>query len=803
MTLNTEQPSHPQALKSLYFPAMVALNPAEHYDGGIPIRAVEGDLQGIVRAWLTMNLGDKVEVFWNSPSAAVWSKTLEREDELNRDVPFTIAKAHVIDGDASVFYRVTRKNQTPEDLNPPQLLLVKLTRPGEYDDIPGDDGHSDLKFSLDYDEVGEDLPDKGVTMRILPYRNCTRYDTIIARWGSQTVTLSVSPEQADNPATHPIDIVFSRALIEKAGDGSGVAVAYQVVDRCGNYPDERAPWSAIRSVLVDLGGTRLDEPSVLVKGFPTNKVVLDELGNEDVIARVYTDKTNYQVGDEVVLTWVGTPAQGQQIIVGPLTRPVEFVPFQIDFNIPNTAVRAIAKGGASVGFVRKRNDTADVASKNASVSVEGDISQLAAPTVDEAPGGTLPPETVWATVNIPWYAGRNASDQLNLIWFAQGAGGAPVYYEDPRPVGNLPDNQPVVRSVSNAEIQRFNGLAVDVYYEVTNSETQLLSVRKSLTFKMQVGVALPTFDRPEVEGAEEDDSLDPDKVPPSGATLVMPYLGTQDKDRVAYRWRGSASGGSTNDHVDLIPATAGKPVKLTVPKQYVSANLNGTVVADYSIQRAGETLGYSHELTLRIGQSIAPTIDSIKGSISGVEIPHGTSTDETAVTLSGMAEKNQKVEIFDGAVSKGQATAHATTGVWTLLVSGLTVAAHSFTAKALYGSGASSAARTLTVTAASAPTLTSVKGSPSGVEIPQAGTTVETAVTLSGVAANGQNVEIFDGTVSKGQATAHATTGVWTLLVSGLAVAAHSFTAKALYGSGASSAARTLTVTAASAPTLT
>ncbi|MBC3210513.1 Ig-like domain repeat protein, partial [Pseudomonas sp. SWRI111] len=70
---------------------------------------------------------------------------------------------------------------------------------------------------------------------------------------------------------------------------------------------------------------------------------------------------------------------------------------------------------------------------------------------------------------------------------------------------------------------------------------------------------------------------------------------------------------------------------------------------------------------------------------------------------------------------------------------------------------------------------------------------VETAVTLSGVAANGQQVEVFDGTVSKGQATAHATTGVWTLLVSALAVAAHSFTAKALYGSGASSAARTLT----------
>jgi hypothetical protein len=73
---------------------------------------------------------------------------------------------------------------------------------------------------------------------------------------------------------------------------------------------------------------------------------------------------------------------------------------------------------------------------------------------------------------------------------------------------------------------------------------------------------------------------------------------------------------------------------------------------------------------------------------------------------------------------------------------------------------------------------------------------VETAVTLTGAASKGQKVEIFDGTISKGQATADATTGVWTLSVSGLSVAAHSFTAKALYGTGVVSAARTFTVRA-------
>ncbi|RON22020.1 hypothetical protein BK663_27710, partial [Pseudomonas lini] len=96
------------------------------------------------------------------------------------------------------------------------------------------------------------------------------------------------------------------------------------------------------------------------------------------------------------------------------------------------------------------------------------------------------------------------------------------------------------------------------------------------------------------------------------------------------------------------------------------------------------------------------------------EIPNGDTTVETSVTLTGTASKGQKVDVLDGAVSKGQPTADPTTGIWTLVVSGLSVAPHSFTAKALYGSGAVSAAWTLTVTALVAPTISSVKGSPSG-----------------------------------------------------------------------------------------
>ncbi|WP_174823914.1 Ig-like domain-containing protein, partial [Pseudomonas moraviensis] len=193
----------------------------------------------------------------------------------------------------------------------------------------------------------------------------------------------------------------------------------------------------------------------------------------------------------------------------------------------------------------------------------------------------------------------------------------------------------------------------------------------------------------------------------------------------------------------------------------------------------------------------APTITSAKGSPSGADILNGGITVETEVTLRGVAAKGQKVDVLDGTTSKGQPTADPVTGVWTLLVSALTAVEHSFTAEALYGQGQTSAAWKLTVTAATAPTITSAKGSPSGADIPEGGYTVESAVTLSGVAAKGQKVEVFDDAVSKGQAIAHATTGIWTLLVSALTVAAHSFKAKALYGTGLpSSETRTIRVVA-------
>lgn len=101
--------------------------------------------------------------------------------------------------------------------------------------------------------------------------------------------------------------------------------------------------------------------------------------------------------------------------------------------------------------------------------------------------------------------------------------------------------------------------------------------------------------------------------------------------------------------------------------------------------------------TIKAVELVVPTLDSVKGSLSGAEIPNKGFTFELEVTVTGKASKGQKVQVLDGTAIKGEATANASTGVWTLKVGGLSVRAYSLFAKASYDPNLVSAPRLFTV----------------------------------------------------------------------------------------------------------
>ncbi|MHA3739334.1 hypothetical protein ACXR0M_27215, partial [Pseudomonas sp. Eth.TT006] len=97
--------------------------------------------------------------------------------------------------------------------------------------------------------------------------------------------------------------------------------------------------------------------------------------------------------------------------------------------------------------------------------------------------------------------------------------------------------------------------------------------------------------------------------------------------------------------------------------------------------------------TIRAFEEVTPAITSVKGQPSKEEIPHGSTTTENTVIFNGEASKDQQIEIYDGTVPKGKFRVDAS-GHWiTDGIGGLAEGAHSFKAKALYGSEESSTAR--------------------------------------------------------------------------------------------------------------
>jgi len=175
------------------------------------------------------------------------------------------------------------------------------------------------------------------------------------------------------------------------------------------------------------------------------------------------------------------------------------------------------------------------------------------------------------------------------------------------------------------------------------------------------------------------------------------------------------------------------------------------------------------------------TADTTPPVVPTLTVSSGTTNSKPV--FSGVTEAAAKVQVFDGTVSLGTATANSS-GAWTFTPTALADGTHSITAKATDAAGNTSAASTVKsvtvdTTPPVVPTLVVATGATSGKPV------------LSGVTEAAAKVEVFDGTVSLGTATANSS-GAWTLTPAALADGTHNITAKATDAAGNTSAASTV-----------
>ncbi|MFA5915496.1 MAG: Ig-like domain-containing protein, partial [Burkholderiales bacterium] len=216
---------------------------------------------------------------------------------------------------------------------------------------------------------------------------------------------------------------------------------------------------------------------------------------------------------------------------------------------------------------------------------------------------------------------------------------------------------------------------------------------------------------------------------------------------------------------------------------------------------AGNASGYSAASAM-IVDTAAPAAPTLSVSFTDTGVLGDGITSATSAVLSGIAEKNAQVQIYDGSALVTTVSANASTGAWIYALTGLPDGPHDFSATATDAAGnaggASAASAMMVITTASAPGV---------------GLTTDTGVShsdhissndaLKGTAQPGATVTIYEGTNALGMATADSG-GNWTFTPAGLADGAHALTVTAVdvAGNTASSAFSFTLDTSTAAPVI-
>ena len=188
----------------------------------------------------------------------------------------------------------------------------------------------------------------------------------------------------------------------------------------------------------------------------------------------------------------------------------------------------------------------------------------------------------------------------------------------------------------------------------------------------------------------------------------------------------------------------------------------------------------------RIGVDMtAPVAPSIASFSTDSGVVGDNITNDSTLTLTGAAEANSTVKVYDGATLLGSTAANGS-GAWSYTTAALGNGAHSLTATATDAAGntgvASTALAVTVDTTAPSETISATIGTDTGstTTISSGGLTNDNTLALSGTVSdtNGvSSVHVFDGATDLGAATIVA--GNWSLTTSALSNGTHSFTAVA------------------------
>jgi hypothetical protein len=565
------------------------------------------------------------------------------------------------------------------------------------------------------------------------------------------------------------------------------------------FEASRAIRESIHSDILRVGEARLELPQPEVDGVVDGVLPADTAGTTLTVPYTETVKD-----DEVFMFWTGS-------ITGQYPDSIKLSGFTAGQRVPFPIPAAVIKGNEGGTVValyeikRVAGGTSYAEPLEFSVGVALDLKE---PKIKQAPNDTSldPLDAQNALTAVIDYDGMLVGDKIIVRWIgAPGTLPAGSQTTEPWPVSTVgPQEIPLAVSVLAFNLAK----SITLNYSVTrgtqdpkDSQTRTLAVLPIAQSRLPKPLIVQASE--EGEGSE----LDVSRLTTNATLRANSYPLIALKQYVWLKAKGTLKGGG------VYSKTFWQPPNSQTNATWINQGFYTHVFPQADLQSLED--GSDLELELKSGfggtqveseavtfalrtykikayEAIVPTLDSVKGSPSGEEIPHGSPTVETAVTLRGTATPNTKIDLANNGVLMPNTEIQVDPqGEWTFRLTGL-VAGTTYKPSARRKDGTLSNTRDVVVVALVVPTLDNVLDD-KGVEVPEATHTVSTSLTLKGSASVGQQVEVFDGTTSKGRVT--ATSGIWESLVTALSEGEHSFKAKALYWPGVESAPpRTITV---------
>lgn len=691
-------------------------------------------------------------------------------------------------------YLVKRKSDNVSEESLILTARIKIDLPGGKDPDLDKPGHQAL--------LAPKLPEKlekegavtqawiksGVPVFVPYYLFMTEGDVIQLLWGTAIVRHTV--QTVVQPGDF-IEILVPGEKIREAGDTYLAKIRYWIQDILQN---DSSDFSEFKEFPVKAGETRLRAPSL--KGVDSqDRLFLDKLDSKPGIIQVVALDPPFNRNDAVIVTLSVPTLEGDRVL---FVKEQPFDVFSImEFEVPFETLLDIPPGPVKVRYELKKPDQTLIPSNQYLFILVAKAILLAKPLVIEARRGHVSHTLPRAVVEVKPYLDMRPNQIVTIYWFVTQFNGRTHLYETYRQITKGLVNRPVPFNINGPEhINRFNTAKLEVRYKVT--EPDGFTERHSYNERLYIGEVQayypPPGFHPSYGPVLEDGILLIEKITGFIDAYIQALKDLKLRETLFFRWENGEGDLVYEETLDIVPANINRDFLFLLEEELFKSQLDRCAHLFYWVESPDGWPRASQALVFRIGE-IIPKIERLDDS-KGEFL---SETFDETVTLTASARPNRSVNVYHQGRLHGPAKAN-NEGICTYVLETLSAGLHTVALEGDYGNNPRSDAREFSVLVAQMPLITSVI-TPEGVEIAHNQSTIAKTLTLIGSANENQQVEIWQGNVSKGPVRVDAS-GIWKLVVSGLGLAIHHFTAKALYGTGLISPTRTVRVVEALTPVI-